>query len=154
MRRASRLVAALLLGLLCAPAARALARPAAGGNDVTMELLHGLLLHLYCGFVKCQVQDVPGVWMRTYGCHLLGLPDLAFHAEGHHQGQETFNIFQSVLGYVLNSGAELGAGHTMQIGQDTFLKLRAPAEAEGFLDSEGELFVAELIRADQVNRPR
>jgi hypothetical protein len=42
----------------------------------------------------------------------------------------------------------------MQIGQDTFLKLRAPAEAEGFLDSEGELFVAELIRADQVNRPR
>jgi hypothetical protein len=131
--------------------AQALAR--AGTGDA-MGMLHGLLLLLYCGFVKCQVQDVPGVWMRTYGCHLLGLPDLAFHAEGHHQGQQTFDIFQSVLGYVLNSGAELGAGHTMQVGQDTFMRLRAPTAEEAFLDSEGELFVAEMIRADQVNRPR
>jgi hypothetical protein len=133
--------------------ARALARSGASSDDVIMELLHGLLLHLYCGFVKCQVQDVPGVWMRTYGGHLLGLPDLAFHAAGHEQGQETFNIFQSVLGYVLNSGAALGAGHTMQVGQDVFMRLRAPTEEEGFLDSEGELFVAEMIRADQINQP-
>ena len=131
--------------------ARALAR---AGTDDTMALLHGLLLLLYCGFVKYQVQDVPGVWMRTHGCPLLGLPDLAFHAEGHHQGQETFDIFQSVLGYVLNSGAELGAGHTMQVGEDTFMRLRSPTEDEAFLDSEGELFVAEMIRADQMNRPR
>jgi hypothetical protein len=132
--------------------------PAAGlaraGADDTMALLHGLLLLLYCGFVKYEVQDVPGVWMRTHGCPLLGLPDLAFHAEGHEQGQDTFNIFQSVLGHVLNSGAELGAGHTMQVGADTFLRLRSPAEDEVFLDGEGALFVAEMIRADQVNRPR
>jgi hypothetical protein len=131
--------------------ARALAR---SGTDDTMALLHGLLLLLYCGFVKCQVQDVPGVWMRTSGCPLLGLPDLAFHAEGHHQGQETFNVFQSVLGHVLNTGAELGAGHTMQVGDNTFLRLRSPTEDEAFLDSDGTLFVAEMIRADQVNRPR
>ncbi len=133
--------------------ARALARSEAEADEVVMELLHGLLLHLYCGFVKCQVRDVPGVWMRTYGGHLLGLPDLAYHAEGHHQGQETFNIFQSVLGYVLNSGAALGAGHTMQVGPDVFMRLRAPTEEEAFLDSEGELLVAEMIPADQINRP-
>lgn len=131
--------------------ARGLAR---SGADDTMALLHGLLLLLYCGFVKYEVEDVPGVWMRTHGCHLLGLPDLAFHAEGHHQGQRTFDIFQSVLGYFLNSSAELGVGHTMQVGQDTFMRLRAPSAEEGFLDSEGELFVAEMIRADQINRPR
>jgi hypothetical protein len=122
--------------------------------DDTMAVLHGLLLLLYCGFVKYEVQDVPGVWMRTHGCSLLGLPDLAFHAEGHHQGQDTFNIFQSVLGYVLNSGAELGAGHTMQVGEETYLRLRAPTEEESFLDADGALFVAEMIRADQVNHPR
>ncbi len=129
----------------------ALARSAAGDP---MALLHGLLLLLYCGFVKYEVQDVPGVWMRTHGCPLLGLPDLAFHAEGHHQGQEIFNTFQSVLGYVMNSGAEMGAGHTMQVGEMTYLRLRAPTEDESFLDSDGDLFVAEMIRADQVNRPR
>ncbi len=124
--------------------AAALARSQA---DDTMALLHGLLLLLYCGFVKYEVQDVPGVWMRTHGCPLLGLPDLAYHAAGHQQGQDTFNLFQSVLGHILNSGAELGAGHTMQVGADTFLRLRAPTEEESFLDSEGELFVAEMIRA-------
>jgi hypothetical protein len=133
--------------------AQALAREVGEQQDI-MEQLHGLLLHLYCGFVKYDVKDEPGVWMRTYGCHLLGLPDLAFHAAGHHQGQQTFNIFSSVLGYVLNGGAKLGAGHTMQVGQDTYMKLRAPAEDEPFLDSEGELFVAEMIRADQINRGR
>ncbi len=124
------------------------------GVGDTRALLHGLLLLLYCGFIKYEVEDVPGVWMRTHGCHLLGLPDLAFHAEGHHQGQKMFDIFQSVLGHALNGGAELGAGHTMQVGQDVFLRLRAPSEEEGFLDSDGELFVAEMIGADQINRPR
>ena len=42
----------------------------------------------------------------------------------------------------------------MQVGDDTYLKLRAPTGEESFLDSEGELFVAEMIRADQINRPR
>jgi hypothetical protein len=119
-----------------------------------MDWLHSLLLHLYCGFVKYQVKGEPGVWMRTYGCHRIGLPDLAFHAEGHHEGQKTFDIFSSVLGYVLNSGAELGAGHTMQVDENTFLRLRSPTEDESFLDGAGTLFVAEMIRADQVNRPR
>jgi hypothetical protein len=40
----------------------------------------------------------------------------------------------------------------MQVGEDTYLKLRAPREEEHFLDSEGELFVAEAITAEQINR--
>ena len=82
------------------------------------------------------------------------MPDLAFHAEGHHQGQEIFNIFQSVLGHVLNTGAELGPGHTMQVGEKSYLRLRLPTEDESFLDGDVDLFVAEVIGADQVNRPR
>jgi hypothetical protein len=145
--------AVTVLNADCLASFPAAALACSGAKD-TMALLHGLLLHLYCGFVKCQVQDVPGLWMRTRGCHLLGQPDLAYHAEGHHQGQQTFNIFQSVLGYILNSGARLGAGHTMQVGPDVFMRLRAPTKDEAYLDSDGELFVAEMIRADQVNRPR
>ncbi len=31
----------------------------------------------YCGFAKYDVEDVEGVWMRTYGAARFGLPDLA-----------------------------------------------------------------------------
>jgi hypothetical protein len=108
---------------------------------------------LYCGFVKYDVEGVKGVWMRTYGTHLLGLPDLAFRASGHDQGEWVFNLFGNILDYLRRSGARFGVGHTMQVGSDTFLRLRAPTEKEYFLDSEGELFVAELISADEISKP-
>jgi len=118
-----------------------------------LEVLRSLpLLLLYAGFVKYTIQGVPGVWMRTYGCHLLGLPDLASHAEGHQQGQETFELFDNILGYLRESGARFAVGHTMQVGPETFLRVRAARAEEGFLESAGELFVLERIGADQINR--
>ena len=107
---------------------------------------------LYGGFVKYNLPDSPDVWMRTYGNHLLGLPDLAFRARGHHQGEWVFQIFANMLNYLRQSGAKFAVGHTMQVGEDTYLKLRAPREEEHFLDSEGDLFVAEAITAEQINR--
>ncbi|HJZ93538.1 MAG TPA: DUF4261 domain-containing protein [Gemmataceae bacterium] len=117
-----------------------------------LELLRSLpLLHLYCGFVKYEVQGVRGVWMRTYGAHQFGLPDLAFRAKGHDQGESTFEIFSNILGYLRESGAELGAGHTMQVGPDAFVRLREPEKGEFFLDSDGELFVLEQIDESETN---
>lgn len=106
---------------------------------------------LYGGFVKLEVEGQPGVWMRTYGNHLLGLPDLALHAEGHHEGQKTFSTFANILSYLRASGRAFFPGHTMQVGAKDYLRVRHPADGEWFLDSPGELFVCERIAADEVN---
>jgi hypothetical protein len=118
----------------------------------TMELLREFPIPtLYCGFVKCEVQGIPGVWMRTYGAGRLMLPDFASHAAGHHEGQRYFDLFNSIFRYLFSSGKQLAAGHTMQVGQNEFLRLRTPDPSEAFLESDGELFVAELIGADEIN---
>ncbi|HKB05566.1 MAG TPA: DUF4261 domain-containing protein [Gemmataceae bacterium] len=117
-----------------------------------MELLRSLpLLHLYCGFVKYEVKGVDGVWMRSYGADKFGLPDLAFLADGHQQGEDTFEIFSNILGYLRESGAELAAGHTMQVGPDMFVRLREREKGEYFLESEGDLFVLERIDESDTN---
>ncbi len=122
-------------------------------DDDIMDLLRTLPLPiLYCGFVKHEVEEIPGVWMRTYGAPLLGLPDFAVHAAGHHEGQRYFEMFDSVFGYLRKSGARLAAGHTMQIANEEYLRLRAPSEDEGFLQTDGELFVAEVIGPGEINR--
>lgn len=118
----------------------------------SLELLRSLPLNaLYCGFVKYEVQDVLGVWMRTYGGDLFGLPDFAVLASGHEEGQRYADIFNNIMGYMMESGAELAAGHTMQIGESSYMKLREPAEAEYFLDGPGKVLVAEVITEAQIN---
>jgi hypothetical protein len=122
-----------------------------GGGMV--ELLREFpLAMLFCGFVKCEVQEIPGVWMRTYGAPLLGLPDLAAHATGHDEGQRYFDMFENIFSYLRESGARLAPGHTLQIDQSQFLRFRSPQADEAFLDSEGQLLVIEPIRPDQINR--
>ena len=118
-----------------------------------LDLLRTLPLPiLFCGFVKHEVHGVRGVWMRTYGAQLLGLPDLAAHAKGHHEGERYFGIFDNIFKYLEDSEARIGPGQTMQIEQDEYLRFRSPSSEEDFLVSEGELLVVETIRADQINR--
>ena len=57
------------------------------------------------------------------------------------------------MAYLLQSGAEMDAGHTMQIGENAYLKLREPDEPEYFLQGPGRTLVAEIIAEDQINRP-
>jgi hypothetical protein len=117
-----------------------------------LALLRTLALPtLFVGFHKLQIPDALGVWMRTRGAALLGLPDLAYHAPGHHEGEKVFNLFSSVLHYLLHSHAVLGPSHTLQLGNELFLKARTP-DREPFLDSDGELYVLEKISADGINR--
>jgi len=123
-----------------------------GEGDMMEELRNLPLPTLYCGFVKYNVSNDTHVWMRTYGAHVLGLPDFAAYAEGHHEGQHYFDMFDSILRYMLNTGNRLAAGHTMQIGADDYLRCRAPTEDEPWLESKGEMLVVEVIGADQVNR--
>jgi hypothetical protein len=121
------------------------------GGD-RLELLRALPLPtLYIGFVKYEVAGTKGVWMRTHGGQLMGLPDLAYLAKGHDQGELVFDLFSCVLHYCLTAGAELGAGHTMQLGRELFLRARTPVESERFLECEGTLLVLETISALEIN---
>ncbi|MDC7224444.1 MAG: DUF4261 domain-containing protein [Spirochaetales bacterium] len=118
-----------------------------------LELIRTIpLAMLFCGFVKYNMEE-GGVWMRTYGAHLLDLPDFAAFAADHNEGQRFFDIFDNVYNYLRSSGARLEAGHTMQIGNEEFLKCRSRTQEEYFLESEGEMLVTEIIRKEDINRP-
>jgi len=110
------------------------------------------LLMFYMGFVKYDLEGGP-VWMRTYGGPLFGLPDFAKATEGHHVGQKTSEMFETILGYLMDSGAKLAAGHTLQISSEDFLKFRAPSSEEYFLKDHPNVLVVERISESQVNRP-
>jgi len=124
-------------------------------GEESLDLLRALPLNmLYCGFVKYDVDGVAGVWMRTYGADLFSLPDFAALARGHDEGEYYSNIFNNIMGYMLESGAELAAGHTMQIGENAYMKLREPTQEEYFLDGPAQVLVAEIITADEINAPQ
>ena len=110
------------------------------------------LLVIYCGFVHFEVEGVPGVWMRTYGCHRFGLPDFALRADDGKQLQFAFELFNNLLAYARKTGAEFASGSRFQLADDLFYRLRARTADEWYLDSEGEMLVAERVRADEVSR--
>jgi hypothetical protein len=116
-------------------------------GDRLHELTDLPLLFLYCGFVKYDLEDNKGVWMRTYGAPRFGLPDLAALAAGHDEGELYFGMFETILGYVKTSGSALSAGHTMQLGNDLYMCLREAKPEEYFLASEDELLVVEKVGA-------
>ena len=119
-----------------------------------IELLASLPLAVsYCGFVKYEVEGVNGVWLRTYGAPLLGLPDMASLVKDHSASQSIFDVFSNIFSYLLNSGARFAPGNTMQIGEGVHMKLRLPVSEEYYLESEDELFVAEFISETEINRP-
>jgi hypothetical protein len=129
---------------------------ALSGKDVKGDMMEQLrtlpLPILYCRFVKYDILNDAHVCMRTYGAHVLGLPDFAAYANGHHEGQRYFTMFDSIMRYMLNTGKRLAAGYTMQVGAKDYLRCRAPTRDEPWLESKGEILVVEVIRADQINR--
>jgi hypothetical protein len=110
-----------------------------------LAALRGLpLLLIYCGFVYFEVEGEAGLWARTYGCHRLGLPDFAARTE--RAGVEfTFQAFNHMLAYLRETGKEFGPGSRMQLADDAFFRLRARTPEEWYLESEGEMLVAERI---------
>lgn len=125
------------------------------GDDVEGDILDIIrsfpIAMLFCGFVKYKIEGTDEVWMRTYGAHLFDIPDLAALAEGHHEGQKYFEIFNNILDYLRESLADVEPGHTLQIGEEEFLRFRAPREDEPALASEWPLLVIESIRPDEIN---
>jgi Domain of unknown function (DUF4261) len=126
--------------------------PEEGQAGRMLETLRTLPLPLlYCGISKMEVEGTTGVWMRTYGAHVLKLPDLASHVPGHDHGSSVFEIFSVALAYMHESNSSIDEGDTMEIDDDVFVRLRAPTQEEWFLESAGRMLVVERIDASQIN---
>lgn len=121
-------------------------------NGDTLSALRALPIpFIYAGFVKLEIEGDDALWMRTYGCPALNLPDFGFRAAGHEQGTATFNLFSNLLAYLRESGKGFAPGDTMNVGEGLFLRIRARTTDEWFLESDGEMLVVEPIREDEVN---
>ena len=106
---------------------------------------------IYCGFVLIEIEELPGVWMRTHGCHALRLPDLALLAEHHYQAPLILDLFSNMLSYLRTSGKTFAPGDTMGTGNGQFFQFRARTPDEWFLESPGEMLVLEPVDPAEVN---
>jgi hypothetical protein len=118
--------------------------PLCATDEDRLDYLRAMPLQLlFCGLVKMEVEGTPGVWMRTFGAHLLGLPDFARLTQGHDEGQFTFMMYERIWQYLRGSKARFRAGDTFQAGRGASMRLRLAREDEYFLRNPGELFVME-----------
>jgi len=108
------------------------------------------LLVLYCGLVKYNVEGIDGTWMRSYGAHRFGIPDLAALIPKDEKPQFYFDLFNSICSYLRQTGAKIAAGQTAQFGEH-LMRLRAPLAAEYFLESTGGLVVVEIVNPSEIN---
>ena len=76
------------------------------------------LLLLYCGFVKLEVERHSGSMDAHLWSATVQLPDLAAHATRHEDGQRYFDLFETIFGYLRESGSQIAAGDTMQIDHE------------------------------------
>jgi hypothetical protein len=106
---------------------------------------------IYTGFVLIEIEGGPGVWMRTHGCHAFKLPDLAFLAEGRHQGSTIFDLFSNMLSYLRTSGKSFVPDDSMGTGDGDFFRFRARTADEWFLESPGEMLVVERLSSGEMN---
>jgi hypothetical protein len=120
------------------------------GGDTLQAMRTLPLPFLYAGFVKIEADNEPGVWMRTYGCHVFSLPDLAIRTDGIHHGTVTFNLFSNMLAYLRESGQTFVPGDMIGAGEGQFLRMREPKPHEWFLESAGRMLVAEPASPEEV----
>jgi hypothetical protein len=121
--------------------------PEPGAGDMVDALASMPLLALWVGLGRHP--DPTGLWLRTHGAFLLGLPDLARHVPGAKARaaqaavDETVDLFEGIFEYLIESGAPVEEGHTFALGEAETLALRAPREDETALRSEGEIYALE-----------
>ncbi len=104
---------------------------------------------LYAGFVKLEIDGLPGIWMRTYGCPQLGLSDLAFYAETHGKGVATFNLFAELLAHLRETNNPFAPGDLLNVGEGMNLRVRERTADEWFLESNGQLLVVEPVAGEE-----
>ena len=104
---------------------------------------------IWRNFIK--VRHNGGVWFATKGNNLFGVHEFAFYGTFENT-QEIYDIFEDVFYYIYESDAHIEAGHTIQLGEDVFLKFREVYELQDTLEGEGiGTLVLEKINSDEIN---
>jgi len=81
-------------------------------------------LAIWLGFVKF-FKPNNTVWFATKGNPFFGVPDFAYLGKSLAETDEIYDIFAAITTYAYQSEAHIAAGHTLQIGEDTFLRFRS-----------------------------
>lgn len=123
--------------------------PDEDGEDMLATLRTLPLPYLWGGYVKMELTDIPGVWIRTFANHRFGLPNLAYHAASHDEGQQVFRMFAGILGYMRETGLRFELGEVVRIDEDTHLHVREAHLAEWWLDALGEMRVLERVTLEE-----
>jgi hypothetical protein len=113
-------------------------------EDILTTLRQLPILYLMAGFVRTNIGAPDRPWVRTFGCHHLGLPDLAIQAHGYGEMSELFRWFNAMLNYLRETESSFSAGQVIALSDTLKLQTREPHPTEtDFLSSEGELIVLE-----------
>lgn len=99
--------------------------------------------YLWGGFVRMDAGDSQRLWVRTFANHRLGLPNLAYHTTAPGEVRRVFELFAGMLGYLKQMGETFTAGDTIDLGDGVKLRVREPADAEWYLDSDGPMLIVE-----------
>ena len=99
---------------------------------------------LFCGFVKYEIENIKGIWMRTYGANIFGLPNFAVLANSYEESDYYFDMFSNILNYLRQSKVTMNPGDTMEMGDNRMMSLRVPKDDEYFLKDQGDLLVIEI----------
>lgn len=99
---------------------------------------------LYAGFAELDVAGQRGVWMRTFGCQFLKLPNLAMFVPDRSHHDRVFQIFSRVFGMLLKAQRRLEADATMMVS-DLCVGFRNSSPAEFFLHDSTDLLVVEIV---------
>jgi uncharacterized protein DUF4261 len=122
------------------------------GGD-TLQAMRSLPLPLlYCGMVVIEPEGESGIWVRTYGCRVFKLPDLAIRPGLADEGQAIFELISNLLAHMRNQGVSFLAGDTIRAGDGRSLRVREPEPHEWFLKSEGRLLVVEPMYPEEAER--
>lgn len=96
---------------------------------------------LFCGFVKYEVEGLPGIWMRTLRADLIGLPDFAANVPDHDWGNKVLETITSLYGHIEQTGAVFHPGDTASLSADVNLTFEAPNPELEFLAARSDLLV-------------
>jgi len=101
------------------------------------------LLYLFAGFVRTNVGAPERPWIRTFGCHHFGLPDLALQANGLGEASTIFRWFNAMLNYLRTTGATFGPGQVIDLDGGKLTAREPHPTEDDFLFTQGTLLVLE-----------
>ncbi|ENZ35147.1 MULTISPECIES: hypothetical protein [Clostridium] len=115
------------------------------------EMAYTPAMMVWRNFVKMPYGD--NVWFVTKGNFLYGVHEYAFKGDSFEDSQQVYDMFEDIFNYEYTERPQIGVGHTIQLGEDIFLRFRDIYELENELEGDGiGTLVLEFITEDEINK--